>query len=224
MLLRYLFMFSMFSFIGWILEFFYRGIRSKRILNPGFMSGCVVPIYGFGAVICDIICNMFSTVESDYNVIWTFLIAIVILSTLELCTGLILDKIFHMKLWDYSKYKFNIKGYICLQYSMMWGILFLIYYNFLYSNVINMGNLLVSNMTCIFILGLFYGVFLVDLSVSIGLTSNIIKYSRMIAESINLENLRSELKKNIGKRKFVYSMFPYATTNRYLKEKIKKDR
>ena len=95
MLLRYLFMFSMFSFIGWILEFFYRGIRSRKILNPGFMSGCVVPIYGFGAVICDAICNIFSTVESDYNVVWTFLIAIVILSALEFSTGLVLDKVFH---------------------------------------------------------------------------------------------------------------------------------
>ena len=58
-------------------------------------------------------------------------------------------------------------------------------------------------MACVFLLGLFYGVFLIDLSVSIGLMSNIVRYSKMIAESINLENLRSELKKQVEKRKFI---------------------
>lgn len=214
-------MFSLFSFIGWILEFFYRGIRSKKILNPGFMNGCVVPLYGFGAVICDIVCNAFSNVKSDYNIIWTYLISLVVLSMLEFTTGVILDKFFHMRLWDYSKHKFNIKGYICLQYSMMWGFLFLIYYTFLYSNMNGVSTAFTSSIPCIFMMGLFYGVFMVDLSISIGLTSNIIKYSKIIAESINLENLRSELKKSIGKRKLIYSMLPYFTTSKYLKDKIK---
>ena len=214
-------MFGLFSFMGWILEFFYRGIRQKKILNPGFMSGCILPLYGTGAIICDVICNMFENVKSDYNIIWTFLIATAILSILEFITGFILDKVFHMKLWDYSKYKFNIKGYICLQYSMMWGLLFLVYNYFMYSRMINAGELFINNMTGIFILGLFYGVFLIDLSISIGLMSNIVKYSKMIAESINLENLRYELKNDVKKRKFIYSMFPYTKTNRYLKEKIK---
>lgn len=214
-------MFSLFSFIGWILEFFYRGIRSKKILNPGFMSGCVLPLYGTGAVLCDIICNVFKNSDSRYNILWTFLIAIVILSILEFITGLILDKFFHLKLWDYSKFKFNIKGYICVEYSIMWGFLFLIYYMFIYEYMIDMGNSFITNNTNVFILGLFYGIFLIDLSVSIGLASNVIKYSKILAQSINLENLRIDLKKQVEKRKFVYSMFPYATTNKYLKEKIK---
>ena len=224
MIFKYLFMFSLFSFVGWILEFFYRGVRQQKILNPGFMSGCVLPLYGIGAIMCDIICTMFQNVKSDYNILWTFLIAMVILSILEFITGFILDKVFHMKLWDYSKYKFNIKGYICLQYSIMWGLLFLVYNYFIYSSIINAGDIFINNMACVFLLGLFYGVFLIDLSVSIGLMSNIVRYSKMVAESINLENLRSELKKQVEKRKFIYSMFPYATTNRYLKEKIKKDK
>ncbi len=221
MVFKYLFMFSLFSFIGWILEFFYRGLRQQKILNPGFMNGCVLPLYGIGAIICDIICNIFSHIKNDYNIIWTFFIAMLMLSILEFVTGLVLDKIFHMKLWDYSKYKFNVRGYICMQYSVMWGLLFLVYYYFLYSNMINTGDIFIGNMICVFLLGLFYGVFLIDLSISIGLMGNIIRYSKMIAESINLENLRVELKKKVEKRKFIYSMFPYTTTNKYLKEKIK---
>lgn len=213
-------MFSLFSFIGWILEFFYRGIRMKKIMNPGFMNGCVVPLYGFGAVICDIICKYFEKVNSNFNVIFSFLISMVLLTILEFFTGLILDKVFHMKLWDYSKYDFNIKGYVCLQYSLMWGFLFLIYSNFVYSSMDNMANVFLGNTVCIFFLGIFYGVFLVDWSISLGLTRNIVKYSKIIAESINLENLRSELKQRIGKRKIIYSLFPYSATNRYLRDKI----
>ena len=185
------------------------------------MTGCVLPLYGTGAVLCDIICNIFRDYNSRYSILWTFLIAIVILSILEFITGFILDKFFHLKLWDYSKYKFNIKGYICIQYSLMWGFLFLIYYTFIYAHMIDIGTSLVSSNTSIFILGLFYGVFLIDLSVSIGLVGNIIRYSKILAESINLENLRFELKNQVDRRKFIYSMFPYTTTNKYLKDKIK---
>ena len=214
-------MFSLFSFIGWILEFFYRGIRMKKIMNPGFMNGCVVPLYGFGAVICDIICKYFEKVNSNFNVVFSFLISMVLLSILEFMTGLVLDKVFHMKLWDYSKYDFNIKGYICLQYSLMWGFLFLVYSNFIYDKMDALAIAFASNTICIFLLGIFYGIFLIDWSVSLGLTSNIVKYSKMLAESINLENLRVDLRQKSEKRKFIYSMFPYATTNKYLKDKIK---
>ena len=220
-MLKYLFVFSLFSFIGWILEFFYRGIRMKKIMNPGFMNGCVVPLYGVGAIICDLICRYFATIHSNFNIFLSFLISMILLSILEFTTGLVLDKVFHMKLWDYSKYDFNIKGYICLQYSLMWGFLFLIYSNFIYSSIYSMSTAFIFNKVCIFLIGIFYGVFLIDWSVSVGLTSNIVKYSKMIAESINLENLRLELRKQVERRKFIYSMFPYLTTSRYLKDKIK---
>ena len=193
----------------------------KKIMNPGFMNGCVVPLYGFGAVICDIICKYFEKVNSNFNVVFSFLISMVLLSILEFMTGLVLDKVFHMKLWDYSKYDFNIKGYICLQYSLMWGFLFLVYSNFIYDKMDALAIAFASNTICIFLLGIFYGIFLIDWSVSLGLTSNIVKYSKMLAESINLENLRVDLRQKSEKRKFIYSMFPYATTNKYLKDKIK---
>ena len=180
-----------------------------------------MPLYGFGAMICDIICNMFKNVESNYNIIWIFCIAVIVLSILEFTAGLFLDKIFHMKLWDYSKYFCNINGYICLQYSLMWGLLFLVYYYFIYASIDSISSAFINSNVNIFLLGLFYGIFIIDLSVSMGLTSNVIKYSKKIAESINLENLRDELKSTLEKRKFIYSILPYSTTNKYLKEKIK---
>ena len=214
-------MFSFFAFFGWILEFFYRGIRCKKVLNPGFMNGCVLPLYGIGAVICDIICNIFEHVNSNYNVIWTLLIAIFILSVLEFTTGLILDKVFYMKLWDYSKYMFNLKGYICLQYSLMWGLLFLIYYRYAFPVVGSVVDSFFSNSISIFLLGLFYGVFIVDLSFSIGLLGSITRYSKTLTHSINIENLRFDLLKKIKKGKVIHSIFPYSATSRFLRDKEK---
>ena len=45
-----------------------------------------------------------------------------ICSLIEFIGGFALDKIFHMRWWDYSNRKCNVGGYICLRYSIMWGI------------------------------------------------------------------------------------------------------
>ena len=58
MLLKYLFIFAIFSVVGWILEVTYRSITNKKFINPGFLSGCAIPLYGFGVVILNIICIM----------------------------------------------------------------------------------------------------------------------------------------------------------------------
>ena len=33
-----------------------------------------------------------------------------------------MEKIFHNKWWDYSDKPFNIMGYVCLKFSLMWGL------------------------------------------------------------------------------------------------------
>jgi len=83
---EYLFIFCLFSVVGWILEFAYRSIVNKKIINPGFMSGCVVPLYGFGAVILNIICSLFNGVESNYKVIVIFCIISSIDYLKRMCT------------------------------------------------------------------------------------------------------------------------------------------
>ena len=49
-----------------------------------------------------------------------------ICAVLEYSGGMLLEKIFHQKLWDYSDKRFSLGGYICLQYSLLWGVLTII--------------------------------------------------------------------------------------------------
>ena len=43
-------------------------------------------------------------------------------SAIEYLTGWVLEKVFHDKWWDYSKRPLNIKGYVCLEFSVLWGL------------------------------------------------------------------------------------------------------
>lgn len=219
---KYLVIFCMFSVIGWILEFTYRSIVTKTIVNPGFMTGCVVPLYGFGAVILNLLCNLFLPIESDYKVILIFLFSVIFLTTLEYITGLLLVKLFNLKLWDYSKRKCNYKGFICIEFSFIWGFLSLLFYIFIFpwlnAFVINF----VKSNIGIFFLGIFVGVFIIDLCISINLLNKLSKYATEVKQTINIEKIKLEARLENRKKKFLKAIYPYLSTNRFLKDKIKK--
>ena len=218
---KYLFIFSIFSVIGWILEFIYRGIKSKKIVNPGFMSGCVVPLYGMGAIILDFLCRIIIKYNFKYEILIMFIISLILLTLLELMCGIICVNFFNVRLWDYSKRKLNYKGHICLQFSIIWGLAGLFYYCFCFNYVDNLINSFTNSINMIFLLGIFIGIFIVDLSVSIKLFNRIIYYSKEIKENINIEKIKLEARLNYNRKKFLNSIYPYISTNKYIKEKIK---
>lgn len=41
---------------------------------------------------------------------------------LEFFTGMVMESLFHVRYWDYSHLKFNVKGYICPVASLCWGV------------------------------------------------------------------------------------------------------
>lgn len=218
---KYLFIFCLFSVVGWILELIYRSIVTNKLVNPGFMSGCVVPLYGFGAVIMTFICNLFLSIKSDYKIMGIFLIAIILLSLLEFISGYILLKFFHLKLWDYSMYKYNYKGFICIKFSLIWGILALIFYLFVYPWLNSLAVGFVGNTYGLFFLGIFMGIFIIDLCVSIQLLNRLTKYSILIKEIIDVEKLKREVLRNLNRNKFFNNVYPYISTNKFLRDKIK---
>lgn len=220
--LKYLFIFGLFSVVGWVLELIYRSIINKKIINPGFMSGCVVPLYGFGAVILNSICNLFVPIKSLYKVIIIFVLSIILLSILECITGYILIKFFNLRLWDYSKHKYNYKGFICIEFSLIWGCLSLVYY-ICFFNWINTFSLsFVTNTIGVFCLGIFFGIFLVDLCVSINLLNKLYRYAEQIKQTINIERFKLDARTHVKKKKFLNAIYPYVTTNKFLKDKINK--
>lgn len=219
---KYLFIFCIFSVVGWILEVTYRSIITKRFVNPGFMTGCVVPLYGFGAVILNLICNLFNPINSNYKIIIIFILSVILLSILEYFTGFVLLKFFNLKLWDYSDRKFNINGFICLEFSLIWGFLSLIFFLFIFPWINNFAYNFVNTNIGIFSLGMFIGTFLIDLCVSINLLNKLTEYSSQIKQTINLEKIKIEARMNMKKKKIWNAIYPYISTNRFLRDKINK--
>ncbi|BCZ45084.1 membrane protein [Clostridium gelidum] len=110
--------FFMYSFLGWVMETCYVSILDKKFINRGFVNGPVCTIYGFGALAVYFILKPF-----ENNILILFIMGIIVPSILEYFTGWLMEVIFKTTWWDYSNYKFNIKGRICLFNSIIWGLL-----------------------------------------------------------------------------------------------------
>lgn len=110
-------MFFIYSFLGWILEVIYYGVTEERFINRGFLSGPICPVYGlaFYAAVW-----IFAPLSSNFFIIFFGMAASC--TVVELIAGEILYHTFHMRWWDYSDYKLNYKGYICLRFFIYWGI------------------------------------------------------------------------------------------------------
>lgn len=108
--------FFLYSFLGWIWESCYVSLREKRWVNRGFLNGPLLPIYGFGAVSI-----LLFTLPVAANPVLVFLTGMAGATLLEYMTGALLESTFHVRYWDYSMYRFNLNGYICLPASLCWG-------------------------------------------------------------------------------------------------------
>jgi len=110
--------FTVYSVLGYVIEVVLCSIAQKKYVGRGFLFGPVVPIYGFGSFAI-----MFSTTHVQHNFILTFLVSMLVCSVIEYFTGLALEKMYHIRWWDYSKSdKINLHGRICLRNSLLFGL------------------------------------------------------------------------------------------------------
>lgn len=109
--------FLWYSFLGWVMETIYCSLHEKRFVWRGFLKGPICPIYGFGVLMMVLWLRHFTQ-----NFFLFYLIATVTMSAWEYLVGWLLEVTTHMKYWDYSNRRFNLKGRICLATSLYWGI------------------------------------------------------------------------------------------------------
>lgn len=121
-------MYILFSFFGWVIETIYCSSLEKRFVHRGFLNGPVCPIYGTGALAVGISLS-YIKINPLFDIFLVFVLGVVICSAVEYLVSLILEKIFRMKLWDYSHFPLNLNGRIWIGYSLGWGVmsLFLVY-------------------------------------------------------------------------------------------------
>lgn len=125
-------LFFLYSFLGWCLEVVYAAIGRKEFVNRGFLNGMLCPVYGVSMVF--MLVFMDSLREEWF---YLFLGCMIVGTVTELLTGLLLEKAFHLKLWDYSGRRFQAGGYICLTAAAAWGVLGILVMKFI--NPVLMG-------------------------------------------------------------------------------------
>lgn len=108
----------LYSFLGWCGEMIYCSIGQGKLCEKrGFLNGPLCPIYGHGALLVLVVLG-----QRWNNPISTFLIGMVLTSTVEYLTSYLMEKLFHMRWWDYSHHHFQLNGRICLLNSTLFGL------------------------------------------------------------------------------------------------------
>lgn len=116
-LTQWILFFFIYSFIGWVWESCYVSVRKHQWVNRGFLHGPMLPIYGSGALVI-----LISTIGVRENPWLIFLFGMLAATVLEYITGAVMEKMFHVRYWDYSRQKLNLNGYICVSSSLCWGV------------------------------------------------------------------------------------------------------
>lgn len=153
--------FAIYSFLGWCMEVVFCTVRTGKLVNRGFLNGPVCPIYGFGMTLVLAVLGRFSD-----NIALLFLGGMVLTSALELVGGWALKKFFHTTWWDYSEKPFNIGGYICLQFSLAWGVCVVLAVRFLH-RVVHMFVRWIPFPVGVVLIGIIMAYFLTDAIVTV---------------------------------------------------------
>lgn len=112
-----LWIFFVYSFIGWCGEAVMAAVHRHKFVNRGFVSGPLCPVYGAGAAAVAVFLP-----ELKDRLFFLFLGGMIVTTFVEYLTGRLLELIFHKKWWDYSDQRFNLDGYVCLKNSIVWGL------------------------------------------------------------------------------------------------------
>ena len=117
--------FFVYGFLGWCTEVIFAAFKQHRFVNRGVLNGPICPIYGVGVTLVIACLEAFQS-----NLLLLYISSVILVTVLEGVTGWAMDKLFHNKWWDYSKLPFNIGGYVCLLFSLIWGVacVFIVYF------------------------------------------------------------------------------------------------
>lgn len=121
---QWILFFFWYCFLGWIWESCYVSIKKAcdnkkwKWINRGFLNGPLLPIYGFAAVSI-----LIGTIHVRDSLGLVYVMGALSATLMELVTGSTMERIFHVKYWDYSNIPLNYKGHICFFVSLFWGCL-----------------------------------------------------------------------------------------------------
>ena len=186
------------SLFGWVLELFFRRfVSQKKWVNPGFLTGPYLPIYGFGVAVLYGVSNIPLGINSPVvDTIIRILVIGVGMTLIEFIAGLIFIKGLKIKLWDYSNRKGNIMGIICPIFSLAWLVVGSLYY-FLLNPILVQGISWISeNLIYTYFVGAVIGAMLVDFAYSVHLATKLKEFKEL--QNLRFEEFKKEFKRRVN--------------------------
>lgn len=184
--------FIIYAFLGWCTEVSYAALDTGRFVNRGFLNGPYCPIYGCGVVIVVAILTPLKE-----NLFILFAGSFLLTSVLEFITGFLLEKVFHNKWWDYSNKPFNIMGYVCLKFSIYWGLACTFIMDILHP-IIYKAITMIPFVVGVVLLVIMMTAFTIDMCVTV---STILKFNKQLKllndVAVQIHKLSDEIGENI---------------------------
>ena len=191
---------------GWVLELFYRRLAHGYWVNPGFLVGPYLPIYGFG--LCALTVIYLTFYEMNLPSILVIILMGAAMTLIEFIGGLsFVNK--PVKLWDYSNNWGNYKGIICPLFSLIWTLISALYYFFLAEFILDKVVWFNNHIIFSYVLGLFTATIIIDYAYSTKLLSKVRTYAKESGAIIRYEEFKKIVKEHQQKAKEKYSfIFP----------------
>jgi len=217
------FLFMIGSSIGWIIELFFRRIVHKTWINPGFLKGPYLPLYGLGLTL--LYCIAIIPLESIISQVWLIILVKIFLvgismTLIELIAGLIFIKGMNIQLWDYSNRKGNFEGIICPLFSFFWTLIGGGYVVFVHPLIIDAVIWFTNNIYYSFFVGIFFGLMIFDLITSLNVAFKIKRFTEEHQIIIKYESLKEHLKNKAKTMKNrVNFLSPFSELHKLIQEK-----
>ncbi len=231
-LLSLSFLFFAGSTLGWVLELVFRRFFSsanpeRKWINPGFCTGPYVPLYGFGLCALYLIVSLekYSALESLF---WTrallFLTGAAAMTAIEYAAGLLGLKVLNMRFWDYSGQWGNVRGLICPKFSLAWAALVAAYYFAVHPYILGALDWLSRNLVFSFVIGFFYGVFVIDAAHSIQLAARLRRFAAEYGVVLRYERIKAQVRAECEAAREKYRFFRPFRSTRDLGELLREKR
>lgn len=183
--------FLLYAVLGWCAEVSYAAVTVGRFVNRGFLDGPYCPVYGFGVVLVLLILKPVSE-----HFVPLFIGSVLLTTALEFLAGFCLERIFHEKWWDYSDLPFNVRGYICPKFSLMWGTACVLVVRVIHPAVEKLTALLPVGVGIVCLCAA-YGLLLTDL---IGTVVRLAKFRRTLRSVEHINEELHRLSDSVGEK------------------------
>ena len=229
LLLTLAFLFFIGSVGGWVLELFFRRFLSdanpeRKWINPGFCTGPYLPLYGSGLCILFLIASLEALHPANNPVldkVLLFCAMAVSMTVIEYIAGWCSLKLFHVRLWDYSNEWGNVQGIICPKFSLFWALMGAAYYFLVHPHILDALHWLSRNLAFSFFIGMFFGVFLIDVIHSAQLVSKLKAFARDNDVILRYEAVKLQIRKAQEHSAGKYHFFRPFHSDRPLAEHLK---